>query len=78
VAAPELSKVTACLFDASAVLGIDIGLTGGFELRIDESVLLGSPLLGIVSFDVLDPAFDPLEASLTVSFLLRLEGVTRV
>ena len=51
---------------------------GRFKLIVDDRVLLGSPDFRWFGFDVLDPAFDGLDALLTVPLVLLVEGPLHV
>lgn len=65
-------------FHLSTVIGIDIGLSGGLQLGVNESVLLVAPLVRVVGLDILDPPFYPLDALLSISIPFFAEAFTPV
>lgn len=60
------------------VLDVEVRCLGGVDLRINQPVLLGTPHVGRMLTDKLDPALDRLKPPLPVPFVLRGECVTFV
>jgi hypothetical protein len=58
------------------VFSVEIRFASGPELRVDEPVLLATPILRWVLLDILGPVFDGFEALLTVSLVFFIELLT--